>query len=720
MSFLNEAFQELNLMESEDFSLDKKGIDGLKDFIETDDNVDFVNVIDPEAETTEECEGKPHVGMAILCCDVCNSLHYEEPQDIVIDEETQKANVGICCPFCFSTEGFSIVGTVAPYEEVEVKVDGETPKEVKVDNKEVEIKDEIKEEWQPKLNLWLKKDGKWLLSGPLHVDTVDEKGKNELKFAYSIIGYEDVKVLPVGENAPTDSVNESLKSLRNGKKALKESWKPSLVLWVKQVDEWKPWGALSVDSVTDADKDELRRAFKKLGYSDISVVANDGSKPSEELKEDSYLAPKFDSRASFYNKATISDDGKTLYSYGTKVIEIVDGKPVLRVGENLLSTTTLRHIKEFLKQKGFKAESKQQILRDYSPVDECLKESKESADTLTDEEIYQMFMDKLVGSQDQVTRDSSGKSISPRYTKGPYTIDDVLVEQNSQGIDCIAVKASNREALKKAIDIAKYYDALYEVKQYSRQDSHKKYGVLIDYGSADLEKLLADDGKVFDMKKKGEKLEDSQKYPVNSPLPAQTGLKKNGKLDLSKTYAGDPNKSEILTENKSVKEGMEDIRIKTDDQVITVTSKPVEGKEAIVPPKKDDFEDIDVEEIDQDSFDELGESYLKRVYENVNSFKTINGKIDGNKIILEGLIKFNSGKKAKTSFILEAKEITKRGNARFIGMNEGISKNRKAYLITGKIKDKKLMLENFNFNYTGKDSVTGKSKKLYGTVRRSK
>ena len=44
MSFLNEAFQELNLMESEDFSLDRKGIDGLKDFIETDDNVDFVKL----------------------------------------------------------------------------------------------------------------------------------------------------------------------------------------------------------------------------------------------------------------------------------------------------------------------------------------------------------------------------------------------------------------------------------------------------------------------------------------------------------------------------------------------------------------------------------------------------------------------------------------------------------------------------------------------------
>lgn len=611
MSFLNEAFQELNLLEGEDFSLDKKGLDNLKGFLDADDDIDFVNVIDTDAETQEECEDKPHVGMTILCCDVCNTLHYKNSDEVVVDEETHKANVGESCPYCFSADGFTIVGKVAPFEETEVKVE-EKPAEV-------------------------------------------------------------------GAVVEVEETNESLKGVLKGKKSLEEG----------------------------------------------------------KVNEFTYLAPMYDSAKSFNNKASISDDGNTLYSYNTKVISIIDGKPVLQVGEDLLSQTTLRHIKEFLKQKGFKAESKQQVLKDYGQA--SLTESKESADDLTDEEIYEMFMDKLIGSKDRVFYDEEGKRISPRFTKGPYKIEDVLVEKNVNGVDCIAVKASNKALLKQAIDIAQYYKADYEVKEYNRQDSRKKYGVLIDYGSADLEKLLADDGKVFAMKKKGENLEKDQQYPIKSPLPAQTGLKDNGALDLSKTEAGDPKKEFALTEDmkeknkkavrkilarnkkKKLSEGIEGVEIKAGDQVIKVESKKSEEKETIVPPVEEEHEEeIEVEGIDESCFNELGQKYLKRVYENVQAFRTTGCKADKNKLIVEGQIKFTSGKKAKTSFIFEAKTMTKRGNARFTGLNENLARGKNSYTLTGKIKDKKLMIENFNYNYLGRDASTGKSKRLYGTVRKGK
>ena len=140
-----------------------------------------------------------------------------------------------------------------------------------------------------------------------------------------------------------------------------------------------------------------------------------------------------------------------------------------------------------------------------------------------------------------------------------------------------------------------------------------------------------------------------------------------------------------------------------------------------VPLEDEDMAEMDIEDIDEEGFDELGESYLKRVYENVSSFKTVGGKLDKNKLILEGIIKFKSGKKAKTSFILEAKEMTKKGKVRFVGMNENISKNKNAYTLTGKVDgNKKLIVEMFNYNYQAKDDSTGKSKKLYGTIRKSK
>jgi len=75
-----------------------------------------------------------------------------------------------------------------------------------------------------------------------------------------------------------------------------------------------------------------------------------------------YLQPQHDSRASFYNKAEFDDD--KLYSYGTLVAEIVDGKPVLYPDWDY-SQTTIRHVREFLRQHGFTADSKAQIAKDY-------------------------------------------------------------------------------------------------------------------------------------------------------------------------------------------------------------------------------------------------------------------------------------------------------------------------------------------------------------------
>ena len=78
------------------------------------------------------------------------------------------------------------------------------------------------------------------------------------------------------------------------------------------------------------------------------------------------LCPYYDSAQSFYGKAKVIEieNDVFLVSYNTivafynretKIAEVVD----------TYSATTLRHIKEFLRQNGFKAETKKQIERDY-------------------------------------------------------------------------------------------------------------------------------------------------------------------------------------------------------------------------------------------------------------------------------------------------------------------------------------------------------------------
>lgn len=89
------------------------------------------------------------------------------------------------------------------------------------------------------------------------------------------------------------------------------------------------------------------------------------------------LTPEFDTRQSFYNKAYVrfprtgigepKNSRAELLSYGTHVMTI---DPEARTVELLPrwdeSATTLRHVKELLKQNGFTATSKAQIAKDYA------------------------------------------------------------------------------------------------------------------------------------------------------------------------------------------------------------------------------------------------------------------------------------------------------------------------------------------------------------------
>jgi len=81
------------------------------------------------------------------------------------------------------------------------------------------------------------------------------------------------------------------------------------------------------------------------------------------------LSTQYDSRASFYGKAQVIEDDEgdlTLQSYSTKVAKLSTNKcPNFCEVYGTYSQTTLRHIKEFLKQNGFRADNSKQIMADY-------------------------------------------------------------------------------------------------------------------------------------------------------------------------------------------------------------------------------------------------------------------------------------------------------------------------------------------------------------------
>ena len=124
---LMEAFKALDQLNEDVFSVDAEGIKKLNDFMQNDDSVDELSVFDVDSteddviRDDEEC----NEGDMILDCCVCHSKVFKPVSEVVVDEESQIANAGEECPYCFSVEGYKIVGEVKTSGEEEASVDEE-------------------------------------------------------------------------------------------------------------------------------------------------------------------------------------------------------------------------------------------------------------------------------------------------------------------------------------------------------------------------------------------------------------------------------------------------------------------------------------------------------------------------------------------------------------------------------------------------------------------
>lgn len=197
---------------------------------------------------------------------------------------------------------------------------------------------------------------------------------------------------------------------------------------------------------------------------------------------------------------------------------------------------------------------------------------------------------------------------------------------------------------------------------------------------------------------------------------------------------------------EDMEESLEKVEVSTEDSNTVITNDPVTNTVSVTTTTNDDGEGIlvplsdenadeiaaateETEEVpeednfiaddfDEESFDELGEAYLKKVYENIDAFKTTNVSSCGKKLAVEGLITFKSGNTKPTHFIFEQKAQNKKGSYRFIGENKQISRGKKSFILQGNVNDNKFICESLNYNYLGKNDGDKKSVRLYGTIKR--
>lgn len=629
-SYLTEAFKSLAMLNEEDFELNDDGVEEMQSVLSIHD--DPIEIIDTEAETVADLE-ETHIGDAILDCVVCHSKLYKNPKDIIIDDagEGSVVNYGEECPYCYSTDGFKLIGQIAPFEfeqETEVKVDDEV-----VDNdeeeKEVEVDVEEKEE-------------------------VDE----------SVKGKATSKISESAKEKFNKSLKEVLKT-NSGKTPLKEGYADVFQDLIDRAESWIKDGY---------DKDEA-----------IRVAIDDGLIYSSDI----------------YDIA---------YHYG-----VVNDSELLSNCYEMLFDDLYREVEEPEEEEN-----------------ESLKECK----TFGSAKKREAVKESTLNEKNWAATIAAGSDLRKAISAGDY---QAVLD---------SIEACYKEMLDKGIIDEDDFNDWIEDFHYidlEDEDVEEEIDYALDnlYDACDnLNCWLALDEACNEDIKHTETLVDDEGTEVvvdgKTPQEAEQKARQlNQKLG---------NKMKTVAKNKvvdgKIQEEFEKVDIDTGDQVIHISSEDKEeqeletDKEMIVPPSpeleaevdnnteeaEEDKEDnstvdVDFNEFDEETFDTFGESYLKKVYNNVESYETTETKAKGNELVVEGIIKFKSGKEKKTSFVFEAKDMTKSGRARFVGKNESICSSKKAFTLTGKFDGGKFLAESFNYNYRAKDT-NGKSTRLYGTFKK--
>lgn len=175
---------------------------------------------------------------------------------------------------------------------------------------------------------------------------------------------------------------------------------------------------------------------------------------------------------------------------------------------------------------------------------------------------------------------------------------------------------------------------------------------------------------------------------------------------------------EAETEAKMASEATSDDRISenladnvTDAEVDKVLDKlwseeqPTEAEiEAILDSPRFEGDLTTAEDFDEKSFDKHLTEYFTNVYSNVDTFNCTACAINGRQLVVEGCIKFKSGKNKDTKFIFES---TDRG---LVGKNTDFSAT-EAFRLSTKLRNKVLYTEGIKYRYSiGESLVRGNTK----------
>ena len=803
-NYINEAFKALEGLNEDTFSTDSDSLKALDTFLK-DNSVepDEITVYDMEAEVPEDIEGS-YEGKVILDCNVCRSKLYKDKADIKIDKETNLANIEMECPYCYSHEGFKIIGEVAPFAEC------------------LDPNKSVEESLHEAVDLSKKEN---TIAGVLskHMDELSKyTDANSMRHAIiDIIDKSDIADKPAVAKLKRDLFSKKSTAallstigtymtgtkVIKSKRTVKESFKYNYDLKVTEPFKWDSEDQdVMIDALSDlnayADSDvrngegtvyyydaetddELYSQDVQDEFADMERLwkeAISAGKTYKELRKDikdyyfELLDPDYNSSYDFKNesKRTVKED-----------FDFEEEKPYLISKEQ--AETLIKEFERSLRRELKIRPNRSHIyryftltinlwlierdddkylfhlyIRDNYPnrsdnvifkgdivdnskfsdiIDTIKKVTKEDDEDMAyiwrdrfgyldddEDEFHESFRNKENHLKEDLGSDID-ESIDPMIIKANeflesvkkrYDIDLMWSKQTNNGkgyllrfslpkdvnpdvfaelrAEAKAIDNSIRVGIKKPEDAPAYYrentggwmDFTFPLNSYGIIESiNENIGTDID----EYQKWVD-----YDMKRYGRVSGKTNRL-----------IKKAG-LQLVKDKYGD---YEVIA-GKYDESLNEDVTITTDDSKttmtseddgkVTVTTEPAEcstsDKAEVIKPVKettkleiesnDEDEDVDIEEFDEESFDDIEESFLKEHYSNVKSYATSKVTFNKDSILVEGVITFDNNIKKKTSMKLVSESRDK--NKKYKMICENLN-TKQSFNLIGDVKDNKFITE---------------------------
>ena len=340
---------------------------------------------------------------------------------------------------------------------------------------------------------------------------------------------------------------------------------------------------------------------------------------------------------------------------------------------------------------------------------DALLDSPEFKKPISDEEVMGYF-EGYKGTPAERTTHLEYTDDDPTDGKAvlPDNIEKQLTEGEEESVKpgklemtkCFALKAADGTVSNRA----------YKTKE-EAEEAAKKYNATVVETECPVK--LLDDCKNGNCEKSleecGEKpLKEEDEVPAEEEAPVEEPVEEEPKEELPNVDFNTEEVKEVAQEaaEEVIKEAEaevepEVVEEKVEEVVADAVEEKVEAEEepdiSEEPANDLEFDEDDIDELDECSLNKHIDEYLQEVYSNVKSFETTNCELKENKLFVEGKISFKSGKEKLTMF--EFLPNYGEGKLFFEGYNKDFSED-KAFTLNCTITEaKELVTESFGYKY---------------------